>query len=400
MGRVTLTLPRLGETMEEAKVLDWLVAPGEAFRRGDVLLEVETDKTVVEVPALADGVLVTPLVEPGETVALGQPIAEVDADGAAGSAGAPPESSAAAPAESVPAAPVKAAAPAGAAAQGRVAASPAARAAARRAGVDLSVVEGSGRRGRVTADDVAGAGRGPQAAVALIHGLFDHSGGWRDLPRRLAATGRQVVALDLPGHAPDAPAVSDLDAAVDAMAKALPPGRVVLIGHSLGAAIATRLALRAPGRVVRLVLIAPFGLGARVDAQFVDGMLAAETPAALARALALLDAGPLSQVAAEQELARLKDHRAGQAALARAMCHRGFQQVDISGDLARLKCPVSVVFGTEDRVLDWRDVANLPSAAAIHLVRGAGHLPHLAAPDLVVRLAVGSAAGLRETAHV
>ena len=82
MGRVTITLPRLGETMEEAKVVDWLVAVGAAFRRGDVLLEVETDKTVVEVPALMDGILHAQLVAAGETVALDHPIAEVEVEGA------------------------------------------------------------------------------------------------------------------------------------------------------------------------------------------------------------------------------------------------------------------------------------------------------------------------------
>ena len=77
---VILTLPRLGETMEEARVTEWLVAPGQAFRRGDVLLEVETDKTVVEVPALQDGRLVAHLVAPGDMVALGAPIAEIEGD--------------------------------------------------------------------------------------------------------------------------------------------------------------------------------------------------------------------------------------------------------------------------------------------------------------------------------
>ena len=82
MGRVILRLPRLGETMEEARVTDWLVAPGAAFRRGDVLLEVETDKTTVEVPAMTDGVLVAQLVAPGDIVDLDAPIAEVEAEGA------------------------------------------------------------------------------------------------------------------------------------------------------------------------------------------------------------------------------------------------------------------------------------------------------------------------------
>ncbi|MDZ4095033.1 MAG: lipoyl domain-containing protein [Paracoccaceae bacterium] len=83
MGRMTITLPRLGETMEEARVTGWLVAVGAGFVRGEVLLEVETDKTVVEVPALTNGVLLAQLVAPGDMVALGQAIAEVEAEAGA-----------------------------------------------------------------------------------------------------------------------------------------------------------------------------------------------------------------------------------------------------------------------------------------------------------------------------
>lgn len=50
-ARLTLPMPRLGETMEEATIADWLVQPGQSFKRGDPLLEVETDKTMVEYPA-------------------------------------------------------------------------------------------------------------------------------------------------------------------------------------------------------------------------------------------------------------------------------------------------------------------------------------------------------------
>ncbi|MFN5827030.1 MAG: alpha/beta hydrolase, partial [Rhodobacterales bacterium] len=64
---------------------------------------------------------------------------------------------------------------------------------------------------------------------------------------------------------------------------------------------------------------------------------------------------------------------------------------------ARLTCPVAVLFGTGDRILDWHDVANLPPAAAIHLIRGAGHLPHLAAPDLVLSLVADSPAPARRS---
>lgn len=423
MGRMTITLPRLGETMEEARVTDWLVAPGTAFKRGDVLLEVETDKTVVEVPALMDGTLTAQLVAPGDMVALDQPIAEVEVAGAtealppmgaktpgAIAVGGQPEtggypstpplrptdvahasppprgermgSSFAQNAQATTTAP-------------RPAASPAARAAARKAGVDLALVYGTGRRGRIMAGDIGGAAMGGIALhdlggtgtpIVLLHGLFDDHRGWRDLPRRLAGHGHRVLAVDLPGHGQSTAIAHSLEAAVDQIAKSLPQGPLHLIGHSLGGAIATRLALTLGARVASLVLLAPAGLGPKINAAFTDGMLAAQTPAALSRALALLDAGPVSAMALTQELARLHSLRPGQTALATAVAQGGFQQIDIVTDLARLSCPITVVFGTMDRILDWHDVAQLPDTATIHLVTGAGHLPHAAAPDLIAGL--------------
>ncbi len=391
MGRVILTLPRLGETMEEAKVVEWLVAPGAAFKRGDVLLEVETDKTVVEVPALTDGVLLGQLVGPGDTVALDQPIAEIEHEGGDVVAATPPMPAQ----ETAPSATAPLAAPVLTLASGpRPAASPAARAAARRVGADLTGLQGSGRRGRITAADVTltlgGDGvavhrSGAGLPVVLLHGLFDDHRGWRDLPRRLVAAGHAVLALDLPGHG-DSASAPDLETVLDRIAAALPSGPLRLIGHSLGGALAVRLAMRLGGRVDRLILSAPVGLGPRLNADFTEGMLAADTPAALGRALALLGAGPMSATALAAELARMQALRAGQAALAHAVAQGGFQQIDIAGDLARLTCPVTVLFGTDDCILDWHCVANLPAATAIHLIRGAGHLPHLAAVDLLVGL--------------
>ena len=73
-----LKMPRMGETMDEGKLVAWLVQPGKAFKRGEPILEVETDKTIVEFPALGDGTLVESLVEIGEMVGVGTPIAKID----------------------------------------------------------------------------------------------------------------------------------------------------------------------------------------------------------------------------------------------------------------------------------------------------------------------------------
>jgi pyruvate dehydrogenase E2 component (dihydrolipoamide acetyltransferase) len=234
--------------------------------------------------------------------------------------------------------------------------------------------------------------------LVLLHGLFDTHKGWRNLPGRMQAAGHPVLTLDLPGHGTSDPAAS-FEAAVDQLAAQIPPGPLRLIGHSLGAALAVRLALRLGQRVERLVLSAPAGLGPRINADFTDGMIAADTPAALARTLALLDAGPVSAQALGAELDRLRAERAGHAALAGAAARAGFQQIDITGDLTRLTCPITVLFGTDDRILHWQDVAYLPPAAAIHLIRGAGHLPHHVVPDLFMSLILDGIKPSRRFAH-
>ena len=68
-------LPRMGETMEEGTVITWFKSPGDSFKRGEVLLELETDKMVVEVPALEDGNLLEILASEQSTVEIGSSLA-------------------------------------------------------------------------------------------------------------------------------------------------------------------------------------------------------------------------------------------------------------------------------------------------------------------------------------
>lgn len=424
MGLTTLTLPRLGETMEEARVTLWLVAPGAAFKRGDILLEVETDKTVVEVPALTSGTLLRHLVAAGEMVQLNQPVAEVEvadevvaAKAVAAQAESPELEIPTPVSPSVPAVPVTttAAAPdltAGA----RLAASPRARAMARGAGVFLSQIVGTGRGGRITGEDVARlalgaandagqvatafgalarrivrpqgtAGTAAGTPVVLIHGLFDDGRGWRDLPDKLARAGHPVIVPDLPGHGESEAQVGTLAEAETALMACLPPaGPLRLAGHSLGAVLAVRLALRLGPRVEGVVICAPAGLGPRIAQSFFDAMMAVETPEALAAAFQMLGAAPVSQSLLAAELVRLRSRRTTMGRLCSAVANGGSQRVDIREDVARLACPVAAIFGLDDRILDWTDCAALPAAAAIHLVAGAGHLPHLADPALFLQL--------------
>lgn len=431
MGTLSrLRLPRLGETMEEARVVEWLAPEGAAFRRGDVLLEVETDKTVVEVPALQDGILVKHLVQPGDTVELDAVIAEVEGEAgpepdrqparlgiaAAEASGNPDPAPAAAVDVSGKAAPQQADATA------RIPASPAARRLSQRHGLDLSGVAGSGPRGRVQKADVAAAlagdgapgdgpptvetsagavayrrwGGGPVAAV-FLHGLFADGLAWRGLPAKLAAQGMTALAFDLPDHGATRAQVSDLDTLTDCLAEALerlaPGARCVLVGHSFGAIAAARLAVRLGARAAGLILSAPAGIGLRLNANFTAAMLGAELPDTLRHALEFLgpEAGPVSATALQAELDRLRAVRAGHARTAALAARDGVQTTDIRPLLDRCPPVPHVLVGVRDRVLDWRDALHLPPRAGVHVCAEAGHMPHLAVPSLMQELIVTAA---------
>ena len=158
---VDLLMPKLGLTMTEGVLLEWKVAPGDSFARGDILFVVETDKAATDIEAEADGRLAERLVGEGETVPVGQPVGRVsgaagrvEAAAAANGKSADRTSSAG---QTMPAAASNAtssAASAHAAASARIVATPLARRMARAGGVDLSAVTGSGPRGRIKAVDV------------------------------------------------------------------------------------------------------------------------------------------------------------------------------------------------------------------------------------------------------
>jgi 2-oxoglutarate dehydrogenase E2 component (dihydrolipoamide succinyltransferase) len=154
---LSIKVPPLGESIVEATVSRWLKKKGDAVAAGDTIVELETDKITVEVPAPKAGVLTAQSVAEGDVVKVDQLIGEIDetATAAAAPAKAEPAPAAAAPAPAAvpaqPAAPKPAPSPAPA---GEAKASPAARKVAADAGVDIATVAGSGRGGVVSKPDV------------------------------------------------------------------------------------------------------------------------------------------------------------------------------------------------------------------------------------------------------
>jgi 2-oxoglutarate dehydrogenase E2 component (dihydrolipoamide succinyltransferase) len=157
-----IKVPPLGESIVEATVSRWLKKEGDAVAPGDTIVELETDKITVEVPAMSGGVLTKRAHNEGDVVKVDDLLAEIDESGKAASAPAAAPAAPAAPAakaEAPKAAPAPEAAkpvasPAPSAPSAEVRASPAAQRVAADKGVDLGSVQGTGRGGVVSKPDV------------------------------------------------------------------------------------------------------------------------------------------------------------------------------------------------------------------------------------------------------
>lgn len=176
--RYVFQFPDIGEGIEEGTILEWFVRPGQAVKSGDLLVKVETDKVVADIPAPKEGVLVATFGREGELIHVGDPLAELELEGIDGAeaqqvaAAPPPPLKAQAPVEEESFGVVGTLEVAGdravlsASAEGlsaevppsqerpRVLATPAVRAAARGLGLDLHQVRGTGPGGRVVEEDL------------------------------------------------------------------------------------------------------------------------------------------------------------------------------------------------------------------------------------------------------
>lgn len=149
---IDVKVPMLSESVSEGTLLEWKKKVGEAVARDEILIDIETDKVVLEVPSPQAGVLVEIIAQNGETVAAEQVLARIDTAAIASAS-----------AEAPAAAPAPEAAPAAAQTN---AAMPAAAKLAAETGVDVNALQGSGRDGRVLKEDVQNAAAKPAAAPA------------------------------------------------------------------------------------------------------------------------------------------------------------------------------------------------------------------------------------------
>jgi 2-oxoglutarate dehydrogenase E2 component (dihydrolipoamide succinyltransferase) len=160
--QVEVKVPQLSESVSEATLVAWRKKPGEAVKRDENLIDIETDKVVLELPAPADGVILKVLKNDGESVQSGDVIAVLDTEAAASAKPAPKDTASAAVKAGAAATTVAAS---GAASVPAGTASPSAKKIAAEKGIDTSSVQGTGRDGRVTKSDVSGTGAPAQGAT-------------------------------------------------------------------------------------------------------------------------------------------------------------------------------------------------------------------------------------------
>ena len=238
------TLPDLGENIASGDVVTVFVSEGDVIKPGQALLEVETDKAVIEVPCPPGGQIAKVLVKKGETVKVGQPLVLLDAAGATAPAAKPaaaarqpaaaaapavPQPAAAAPKPAVEPAPVAAAVaangksapavapaaePAPAAATETVEpAGPAVRRLARELGVDLARVRGSGPAGRIVREDVITAVRQASAAPARSRpeSTATERDDWGPIRREQMSRMRKTIAANMVRSVSTIPHLTNFD---------------------------------------------------------------------------------------------------------------------------------------------------------------------------------------------
>jgi pyruvate dehydrogenase E2 component (dihydrolipoamide acetyltransferase) len=163
-----------------------------------------------------------------------------------------------------------------------------------------------------------------------------------------------------------------------------------LVGHSVGAAVAATLASSSDLDVRSLTMIAPAGLGPRINGDFVDGFLASQDEAALKVWLGLLvhklDMLPGALLRATFAARDGTSMVANQKKLAGGLFSGNTQLFSIRADLEKFDRPSRVIVGTDDSIIPASHADAVPAHVAINRLPHVGHLPQLEAAALTARL--------------
>ena len=412
-----ILVPQVGQDLTEAKVVAINVKLGDTVAKGDIVAEVESEKATFEVEAFVSGIVISLPFAVGDLAPVLEPLMHLGQAGE--SVGAVVATPAPVPAHALiepPQAQFAQPDVGQAVTNDSGRSSPLARRVAAQNGLHLNRIAGTGPRGAVVMRDVAAAltakplpgtpalalrsGAGLQSLqagsgtpVMFLHGFGAELAAWRPLVARIAVP-NPMLGADLAGHgAAPTQGIAGFDGLVDDMARRLGDAEITsahLVGHSLGAAVAVALADRGDLDIRSLTLIAPAGLGAWINGDFVSGFVGAKTEAALRVWMQNLVHAPdrLGDAMVRAAFAARTSTATPGAldALARSLFEGNTQLFSVRAALARLNCTCRMIWGMQDAIFKASDADGLPGMVALHRLTGVGHLPQVEAAALVGRL--------------
>lgn len=363
-GITPIVMPKWGLSMQEGTVTAWLVEEGTEISVGMPILEVETDKIANAVEAPDPGVLRRKVAGEGELlpvkallgVMAGEDVSDAEID-------------------------------------------------AYIAGYVLPVDDGAGEDASpayqfVEVDGIkiryARKGAAEGTPVVFIHGYGGDLDNWLF---NIDAVGEKapVIAFDLPGHGqsdvrlPGA-SIAALAGFVGRFLDAIDVPKAHLVGHSMGAAVASQLSLDAPARVSSLTLIGSAGLGALVNNGYTEGFAHAQSRRDLKPVLELLfgDPGLVTRQMVDDVLKYKRLDGVGPllVELGTALFGGGRQSEQPGLKLGSHGAdqPVLVIWGRNDQVIPVADADNAPAGATVEIFDGVGHMAQLERANDVNRL--------------